>query len=420
MASTIPEKLYVTIQYRKDSSQGLLGFSSPYTKDAPFEKRKATQDSWAYGYGAKFTIDDQDDSISGEFSENSKIDAMMLFSAGCYPKIVDNSLTEGFEIAKSVRRSGWGGGGNVVWRIADPRGYELEISSENFARIIDCTTIINGVIQGKCCWGRDGAKNILLPEASDVYQDAKAKTFMVNNKVAIADVTPGDTVRLLNKNYEDKDLVYLGKYQIVTCGTDYAFPIKLTIAKDKYLFKLGDEIVLISNPTVGIVASKASTPIDPAEFAEEFRNNQSYISSPNSTVLLITPDKVTHSQLSLELINYDFKYNPSESFPRYEYERATAYGTTYKSFYSIPLIAEYNNKQYITHSQDNHSGIFKNTLREVSCLLGSGVIKLNKTVGHYGREYDITIDVPQDPLEYKQIAIKFNGKVYPLNTIGYY
>ncbi|MEI7556192.1 hypothetical protein, partial [Candidatus Chlorohelix sp.] len=52
----------VTVQYRGDANNedGLLGFASPSSKDAAFEKSKNTQDNWAYGYGSTVTIDDED------------------------------------------------------------------------------------------------------------------------------------------------------------------------------------------------------------------------------------------------------------------------------------------------------------------------------------------------------------------------
>lgn len=51
--TVIPEKLYVTVQYRGDAGNqdGLPGFASPYTRDDAFVKRKHTQDTWAYGAG---------------------------------------------------------------------------------------------------------------------------------------------------------------------------------------------------------------------------------------------------------------------------------------------------------------------------------------------------------------------------------
>jgi len=90
MASTtvIPTKLYSTIQYRADSSaEGKLGFISPYTKDAAFAKRKSTQDNWAYGYGIKVEISDEDDiTVTGQGGGNHRAgtwDAAALFMANC-------------------------------------------------------------------------------------------------------------------------------------------------------------------------------------------------------------------------------------------------------------------------------------------------------------------------------------------------
>ena len=45
-------------------------------------------------------------------------------------EIFENKPTHGFTISKEVRRLTTS---NVVWRIFDPRGFELEISSGNMA-----------------------------------------------------------------------------------------------------------------------------------------------------------------------------------------------------------------------------------------------------------------------------------------------
>ena len=155
MSTKIFDQLYVTIQYRKDANNesGLLGFASPYTKDAAFKKRKETQDKWAYGGGINVIIDAEDGiTVEPGPRVNPGWDASALFIANCYPRIVKNEPTEGFQLAKSVRRYGWSGSGNVVWRITDPRGFDLEISSENFASIINCCDLEKGTIKGKCVW----------------------------------------------------------------------------------------------------------------------------------------------------------------------------------------------------------------------------------------------------------------------------
>ena len=209
---TVYDKLYVTVEHRPDakSDTGHLGFSSPYTKDAAFHRRKDTQDQWAYGRGTNWVIDDEDQITSGE-GHTSKVDMIALFVTQAYPRIVVNEPREGFEIAKSVRRYGYRGPGNVLWRITDPAGYDLEISSENFASIVDHCVLEQGVIKGRCVWGRDGSKNVLLPEGSEPYDKALKFTKQKKNSVSLKDVKLGDTVEILNKGMIGIPFTYLGK-----------------------------------------------------------------------------------------------------------------------------------------------------------------------------------------------------------------
>ena len=83
-----------------------------------------------------------------------------------------NELLSGYKIAQHIHRGYYWGGGNVVWRIVDPRGFEFEIESSNMSKILECTSIINGEIQGKCIIGRSNKGiNILLPEKfGTIYQ----------------------------------------------------------------------------------------------------------------------------------------------------------------------------------------------------------------------------------------------------------
>lgn len=312
--TTIPKQHYVTIQYRQNvtSEEGKLGFASPYTKDAAFAKRKNTQDRWAYG-STQVTIDPDTNDITVSGSGNKgglghgEVDSSTLFMTNCYPLIIDNELVEGFKIAESVRRYGWGGGGNVVWRISDPRGFELEISSDNFARVIDCTTMINGVIQGKCLWGRNGSANILLPEASDVYQAAKVLTDKIDKNVSLLDVSPGDTVEILNKGVDAEDAVseYLGKYFFIQAqqGEDdnssryssYSNNGKFSLAGkqvERYLFKSKNDgkYFAVSKPKVIDIVTKLETPRNKMEIANEVND---WISQPKNSIGSLNYDYVT-------------------------------------------------------------------------------------------------------------------------------
>jgi len=176
MAIVISEKMYVGYQERgfEVEDKVKLGFAT-YVEDNPaFEKRKETVDYWAKNQ-----------------HRNEKT----------FPtEILDNKPMCGFKIAREVRRHGWGGG-NVLWRIEDPRGFELEISSANFASIIDCCDLIKGEIQSPCIWGwnkQGGSRVVLLPEFSEPYNEALKDTKRHQQTMKISEVNIGDFVELKN------------------------------------------------------------------------------------------------------------------------------------------------------------------------------------------------------------------------------
>lgn len=269
MAAFIPEQLFVT--FKKERLEDIpLGFASPFTKDAAFRKRRDTQLKWAYQhthtkvgeasepavamqreryrtseYGNRYNAYIHSPSYRLEGDEIELIDfvrdetlpevtASFDQSVKCtnyravalpkdhdlYPKVLDNVPQAGFKFTEEVRRVYWGGG-NVVWRVLDPRGFQLEISSSNLARIMDCSTITNGEIMDQCIWARDGANNILIPLTSDIYQEYLESTKKRNTsfKISMKDVKPGDTIKFATEN-DDEEYVYTGRFWVVQVRTD--------------------------------------------------------------------------------------------------------------------------------------------------------------------------------------------------------
>ena len=439
--TTIPKQHYVTIQYRKDASteSGLLGFASPYTKDAPFLKRKATQDHWAYSGSVKVNIDPEDDSISCEGqavhvygdSASPKFDIGVLFTSKCYPIIIDNELVEGFEIAKSVRRYGWGGGGNVVWRIADPRGFELEISSDNFARVIDCATLVNGVIQGKCLWGRDGSKNVLLPEASDVYQAAVKRTQQINTNISLTDVQVGDMVELLSKTGKETLGQYLGKYYFLLAteledddgssryyrhGTGaYRFDKKQV---DRYLFRHEGKYFVQSKPKVVAINERIAAPLDKNVVAQEatdsIKNGKTF--SDLGDVILVTPTKVKARDVVMTLEPTEYT---GETWRMFEYRTdqiVFKIGADYFVARNVDAPGSGWPREKVPYGQpctfdlDDHTLTTKSTIsREANGYWGS-------------REYRLPIlfnEFDLNTVEKFRITIKANGITGAVYTMGY-
>jgi hypothetical protein len=132
--------------------KGTLGFATPYEENAAGRKRQETVNSWASGYG--------------EYVNGKHVPGVPKTS------VMANEPRAGFKITDDIKRVYWGGG-NVVWRVLDPVGFELEIQSRNLMAIIQsCGINEGGEIPGRCVWGRSGGDNILLHESSDEYKDA--------------------------------------------------------------------------------------------------------------------------------------------------------------------------------------------------------------------------------------------------------
>lgn len=85
---------------------------------------------------------------------------------------IDNEPTYGFEILDVVSRSSTD---NKLFRVKDPRGFELEISSGNLFNIIGSCTISKGIIADKMVWARYGQLNWLIDVASEEYKDYQAQ-----------------------------------------------------------------------------------------------------------------------------------------------------------------------------------------------------------------------------------------------------
>lgn len=187
----IPLTHYVGFQARHHDDVP-LGFMTPDGTDSASTKRKATVDSWSKQGGHIWNP------TTRSYDRKDPLPSVSY----------ENKPLSGFKMGREIRRnSGWGQG-NVKWRIEDPRGFELEISSPNFAQIILCTTIENGEILEECVWGRLGAENILLPISSEVYKAAVINSERMAKKVSLKDLKPGHKVVLQN----GEEGIFLGSF----------------------------------------------------------------------------------------------------------------------------------------------------------------------------------------------------------------
>jgi hypothetical protein len=143
-----------------------------YNKDGScaqsFKNRIATGTGWAQG---------------GMYSQKKRETEIIEF---------DNSPACGFKIVGSASR--WSTQ-NKVFRIADPRGFVVEIPTGNLATLLKYCTVFEAGIQDDCVWGREANNHILLPVNSEPYLEAFAQTEDKNSMITFSKLTIGDIVR---------------------------------------------------------------------------------------------------------------------------------------------------------------------------------------------------------------------------------
>lgn len=206
----IPEKHYLGM-IKREGDELPLGFLTPWGTDAAAKKRMQTVDNWAnHSYRAQVAIPSQ---------------------------IVNNVPLAGFKLADTIRRYAEWGRGNVVWRIEDPRGFELEITNNNLMQIMISTAIVNGEICSPCIWAREGADNILVPVDSQLYINATANTARQSKKVKASEIKPGYIVQLQNGTIGK----YLGAYFEVLAINRYEKTIQPSVGSTKKHFVLAKQ-----------------------------------------------------------------------------------------------------------------------------------------------------------------------------------
>lgn len=187
----IPEKIRVGYERRSDTYSGKLGYVIYYRG-----KKLAKEQSW-----------------------NNWIDKTLGYND------YDNVPTEGFVLNRSAGgyATGWNHRRTYI-RVYDPRGFEIEISTENLLFILEnCDCLKGKGLEGKFIYSWDGKDLVLLPCNSVDYQDNMKRI----KKTVAANLTPGSLV--IGKTYKVKDcgnildLVYLGRciYRPYTVEDDW-------------------------------------------------------------------------------------------------------------------------------------------------------------------------------------------------------
>jgi hypothetical protein len=171
-------------------------------------------------------------------------------------KELDNIPLPGFTLCEGTRLKY--GSIDPGWRIIDPRGFTVKITSRNLESILLVTGITEGLIQQKCVWAREDSSTTmrLVPQSADLYAEAVLNTDILESKVNIKDVQIGDTVLLQNKIvgiYRGVASVYsspgghgLRHIHKVSVGLRKQF---IEVAPDKFFFQSDAKILKILKST---------------------------------------------------------------------------------------------------------------------------------------------------------------------------
>lgn len=224
-----------------DSKKTRLGFATYYEENTAFQKRKGTIDRWS-----------------------DKADAA---------DTVANAARTGYTLGNNVTHGGDWNATSVNWRIVDPLGFELEISSGNMAKILQHCTIDKGMILDECVWGWDkgnGSKVVLVPTASQEYQEAKKTTVRhFAETISVKDVQLGDMVEYKNGAMG----LYFGKVNVLNIERGISFTEPLgSMGMDQYHVMLTDDNVIYFMKSPKLIACSKSSKRYTVEEAEVYLN----------------------------------------------------------------------------------------------------------------------------------------------------
>lgn len=123
--------------------------------------------------------------------------------------VIDNIPTKNIYVGCSVSR--WSTS-NKLFRVTDPRGFTIEIPTDNLATLLHHTTVVKGVVQEECVWGKDGNNHILLPINSEPYRLSREQQNVLDNKlISVKDIKVGDWVKFFG---DDTEYYFFGRVKL--------------------------------------------------------------------------------------------------------------------------------------------------------------------------------------------------------------
>jgi len=209
----IYDKIWWVVSSNNKLSNERLAYMCQYETDTEgnpkpnIAKMQSTGRSWAgtrentvYKRGEKeYYARDEEGNLIVDYVEPAKFGEEFIH---------DNNPTIGFSVGDSVCR--WSTQ-NKLFRVKDPRGFVVEIPSGNLATLLHHCTVVKGIVQEACVWGRDGNNHILLPVNSEPYLETLSKMKKLAEALKVKDLKEGDRVKFFGS---DTEYIFCGRVRL--------------------------------------------------------------------------------------------------------------------------------------------------------------------------------------------------------------
>lgn len=317
-----PTELYVGTKHLAAFNQAdpPLGFATPFGKDKAFEKRKSTVDHWC-GDGTVY-----------EYDPATKVRSQKVVGT-TKPQVLSNAPQSGFTFDRAVERYVTS---NKVFRITDPRGFQLEISADNLSDILLNCEIKKGELVGDFIWGRSGGTNFLTRLDHPAYIRHTMPTITRKNLV------PGDHVYLGAKTEE---MVYCGEFYVYKASQETLESGYDHIRRDRG-YDLKYKIYW------GVLVERDPKPFKVFRFLKDDVYRPWVLARSSKTTILSEGNPIPHLPMDGELdsqFDYHFDYHSVTSLFKTKDEAAA---------FSVPLPELRNMFEAMFREDSQHTYIF--------------------------------------------------------------
>ena len=141
----------------------------------------------------------------------SEVEQRASINSSCFYKIIENKPMYGFKFLVNNDDNDLSNNQYHGFKVVDPRGFRVYITTDEAQRIIRDATIINGNIMNEMVYVTNKDDYFLTVVGSSTYNKYKSNTARLNSTLTVNDLKPWSFF----KDRKGSGYVYLGKYAYI-------------------------------------------------------------------------------------------------------------------------------------------------------------------------------------------------------------